>query len=862
MSLISSWVLLPLLLAAVGAGWGVIVERLAGTRIDGVLLVPLGLAAAIVVAGTLTAFSATAPASVPVVAIGAIGGLLLLWPTFRLGPIRGSARAPLPGRWPALAALGALLVYGAPILLSGHATFTGIVKLDDTSTWLNITDNVMSHGRSLSSLPPSTFSLVAGGYVGSFYPLGSFMLLGVGHGLTGIDSAWIFQPYLACCAAAIALSAFALAKPFVPSPKIRALVAFLSAQPALLYGYGLWGGIKELTAAFTLALTAALAAPLLSRAPGRARELLPPVVAAAALIQSLGVGAGGWIVPALGFVVLVWILRGRTAPKSIPGARTLAYGGAFTAAVVAPVALVLRSFLNGDAGLFSAGQSTSTQLGNLGAPLSGWQLAGIWPSGDFRLGRHSYAFLQAPSPLSAFLICTVVLAALVGLWATVRRRQLGPALYLTTALGGCAILYLAGTTPWVTGKALAISSPALLASALIATGALWSRRQARPIRATAGSDRRIRALARHAWFAGMLATLAIGGGVLWSNALAYHDATLAPRDRMAELQRIGELVAGKGPTLLNEYEVYGDRHFLRAGAPIEPAEYRPALLELRDGRLLTKSAWADLDSFPVATLLTYRSIVLRRSPSESRPPSIYKLVWKGRYYELWQRPANPSATILEHVPYGESNTLPYCGASQNGPSANPCSLNPVAVPSCPQVHLIAHRAFTEHAHLVAFRHAEPIVARGDQTLWPAQWIHDASSHTLTPTSPGQAVAHIAVAGAHSYELWLDGSFARGFVVSVDGRRVGSVKNELGGDGWVQIADVSLAPGVHTFTIAYPPADDLTPGSGDASRFTSLSAVALQPHEDPASELLTLAPSQAQTLCGRPVDWIEIVAGAG
>ena len=86
------------------------------------------------------------------------------------------------------------------------------------------------------------------------------MLLGVGRALTGIDIAWVFQPYLACCGAALALCLYALMEPMVPSARIRALLAFLAAQPALLYGYSLWGGIKELTAAFLLALGVALAA--------------------------------------------------------------------------------------------------------------------------------------------------------------------------------------------------------------------------------------------------------------------------------------------------------------------------------------------------------------------------------------------------------------------------------------------------------------------------------------------------------------------------------------------------------------------------------------------------------------------------
>ena len=131
---------------------------------------------------------------------------------------------------------------------------------------------------------------------------------------------------------------------------------------------------------------------------------------------------------------------------------------------------------------------------------------------------------------------------------------------------------------------------------------------------------------------------ALAGGVLWSNALAYHDVTLAPRAPLAELQHIGKLVAGNGPTFVNEYEVYADRHFLREGAPVEPAEYRNVTLPLRDGVSLTESAWADLDSFPLSTLEPYRSIVTRRSPVESRPPSTYQLVWQGRYYQLWRRP--------------------------------------------------------------------------------------------------------------------------------------------------------------------------------------------------------------------------------
>ena len=53
---------------------------------------------------------------------------------------------------------------------------------------------------------------------------------------------------------------------------------------------------------------------------------------------------------------------------------------------------------------------------------------------------------------------------------------------------------------------------------------------------------------------------------------------------LAELQHIGKLRGGQGPDFINEYEVYADRHFLREGAPVEPAEYRNVTLPLQRRR--------------------------------------------------------------------------------------------------------------------------------------------------------------------------------------------------------------------------------------------------------------------------------------
>ena len=226
-------------------------------------------------------------------------------------------------------------------------------------------------------------------------------------------------------------------------------------------------------------------------------------------------------------------------------------------------------------------------------------------------------------------------------------------------------------------------------------------------------------------------------------------------------------------------------------------------------------------------------------------------------------PAHPTSRLLLHVPYGESNALPYCGVAQNRPGtpAPLCSANPVATPPCRQIEHLAVTAARARADLVAYQRPQPIVARGDQTRWPAPWLHDTASRTLWPNTPGTAVAQISVYGNQDYELWLGGSFARGFEVAVDGHYVGRVKDQLLSiGGYASVAEVYLTPGIHTFTLTYPHSD-LTPGSGDNQQ-TSLAAISLQPLSRPPARLLTVAPAQARSLCGRSLDWIEVVAPGG
>src|SRR5204862_3703687 len=130
-----------------------------------------------------------------------------------------------PSGWGALCAAFVFALFAAPVVLSGEATFAGYIRLDDTATWMAITDRVMDHGRSFAGLPPSSYRATLAANLGSGYPVGGFVPLGVGVKLTRIDVAWLVQPYMAVWAAAMALVLWELARGVLRSAATRALAA-------------------------------------------------------------------------------------------------------------------------------------------------------------------------------------------------------------------------------------------------------------------------------------------------------------------------------------------------------------------------------------------------------------------------------------------------------------------------------------------------------------------------------------------------------------------------------------------------------------------------------------------------------------
>ena len=581
-----------------------------------------------------------------------------------------------------------VLVYAAPIVLSGDATFAGFIKLDDDASWMAFTDQLMADGRDLGALAPSSYEATLAINLGEGYPGGVFVPLGVAASLLGEDVAWLVQPYMAFAAALLALALWELAGGLVKGGPGRALVAAIAAQPALLFGYYLWGGIKEVAAIALLATAVALAPGAVEAGRGIAR-VLPLAVVCAGALGVLSLGGAIWLAPAL-------LVAAGVAWRALGARATLA-----RAAALAAVTALLSVPLLWAGGLVpptSLPLTDTGAIGNLAGALDPAQVAGIWPSGDFR-------FANVAPGVTWLLVAVAVAAAVAGVAIAWRRRLWAPVSFVLGALATVTVIALVGS-PWVEGKAFATASVVVPFAALAGAGALWG----------AG----LRSLAVGA--GGLVAA-----GVLWSNALAYRDASLAPRERLAELEEVAPQIEGEGPTLMTEYNPYGVRHFLRDAAPEGVSELRRREIPRLDGDPVPKGQWADTDELSLADLLVYRTLVLRRSPAHSRPPSAYRLAWSGDYYEVWQREPGVAADEPERLGLGSA-------------------LDPTGVPRCGQVRELAAGGRT----LIAAARAGPLVLSLADSGYPEAWERAGSPGSPVPTGPGSLTVEADVPREGSY----------------------------------------------------------------------------------------------------------------
>src|SRR5262245_56806415 len=105
MTLLVCWLLFPAVLAVLSLGLGLLVERLAGTKLSAELLLPTGFAVMVGLTLFTTLSARTAPLTVPLVlALGLVGLAGALPPSLRR----------FDG-WAAAAAVGIFAVFAAPV---------------------------------------------------------------------------------------------------------------------------------------------------------------------------------------------------------------------------------------------------------------------------------------------------------------------------------------------------------------------------------------------------------------------------------------------------------------------------------------------------------------------------------------------------------------------------------------------------------------------------------------------------------------------------------------------------------------------------------------------------------------------------
>ena len=795
MTLAAAWVAFPLVCCAVALGCGLLVEWIADTRLPRPLLLPLGLALVVIVSQLATYGEATAALATPALVALALAGLVLG---------RARLRGPVD-RWAVAMAVGVFGVYALPVLASTEATFLGYGILTDTAIHFELVDHLMEEGRDHSGLARSSYQETVRGYLIHAYPTGSHTALGALLPLAGLEVPWAYQPFLALISAMTALSLYALLTSAVAARPLRALAAFIAAQPGLVYAFSLQGSIKELATIWALALTAALVVPFLRDRTGW-RRVVPLAVASAAGIGVISLSIAPWLGPIL-LVSLVALARRRPRRdwRRI-GSATAAFAIA-TVVMSFPSLAAAGTFVTEHRGFLTAQE----ELGNLIGHLDPLQVFGIWPRGDYRFP------LEVNDEVGYVLIGVAALAAVLGLVLVAWNRLWSPLLFIAVSVFGCLFVLRQGS-PWADAKALAIVSPAVVLASMLGTVALRT------------MGRRVEAA---------IVAAAIVFGVVWTNVLAYGEADVAPRGRLLELDRIGQRIAGQGPTLYTEHEEFA-KYFLRAGAPTGSSERVPGIPTILSNGQESPSGFShDLDQLALPYVRRFRTIVLRRSPVHSRPPANYRRTFSGRYYDVWQRPRRGGLEVVAHTPLGDA-------------------VQPGGRLACPDARSAALQARRIRGRLAyAPRPRVPVLTPAEARRTGAIEL-DTDPLLLRQRGEGRISGSIRVPRDGRYTIWLAGSFGLPYTVRIDGRRAGTVENELGDRReFLSLGEVSLRRGRRRVE-AVAAGPDLRPGRASKTRHVGM--LVLNPSSRRELPARVVPVGRWRALCRAPVDWIEVVRG--
>jgi hypothetical protein len=791
--------LFPLLFWLLAGGCGLLAERLTGTRLPVQLVAPLGFAVLIVVSQFTTWVGAIAPLTPIVLALLALVGYVLARTSLRA---RWAARGP----WWWLAPAAAIAVYvlvAAPEIVAGRPTFSGYLLDTTGAVQLSGAERLLHYGHSFSG-PPAYGSTLAA-YFGNGYPSGGHSVLASVGWLSGQNLIWLYSIYQALELSMLALVLVFLARRAGLRKLPAAVTGVVAAVPALLYAYALMGSIKEITALPMLVLMGALiACARRLRAAVGLRAVLPFGLAAAAALDSIGIAASPWV-GLFGLFALCAAVpiatRRDVRPWLLGGVGLVLATGILGLPTTGPLGKTLKLA----EGVSNSNSLAAADPGNLLRPLKFIQALGVWLGETHRVEPR---YLNQ----TYILLGIVGVCLALGLVHLLRRRSWSLLAFVAGALIAWWFAHRHGTE-WTDAKLLVILTPTLVFLAMV--GAFGLLERGRP----------------EGW--ALAAVLAVG--VLASDALLYHATNLAPTGRYEELAEIGERYAGKGPTLVPDFDEYS-LYLLRKTEVDMPGAAYSGAFEFEPGSGKSYGHSYDLDQLTLSSVERFKTIVMRRSPAWSRPPGNYGRVWQGRYYSVWRRQGPAPAA---HFPLGEGGW------------------EPASKPSCKSVAQVALAARRLDAR-IDYSPRPPNVsmnlglASHSANVEPSVDLEGRPE--LNFSGPGRVEGGVRITTPGRYVLWLGGTLDRPMSVYVDGRLAGAPSQQSGDDGTtIYVTTLTLSAGHHAIALVRH-GGDLGP---DDALSTGVDGVVFEPYSATPQPVDSVAAAQWRSLCGQSLDWIEI-----
>lgn len=795
----------PTALALICVGAGLLVDRLTGRFLPGALIALVGAGVLVGVSQLMVWIAWMAPATP--YAMAALGLCGLVVGRARAKAMVGRLARPGLPRMQVMVSVLAYLIAIAPVLLSGRPSFSSYMTLTDSVIHMVGAAYLIAHGASFGHLDlHNSYGELINGYFNSGYPTGADTFFGATAVLLRLPTIWAFQPF----------NAFALALAVGPASLLLrriglrdwwlGLAALTVTLPALVYAYELIASVKEIVALPMLLGLGALVVEHERWLTKDARGGIPFAILAAAGISALGVGFGAWISMALVVLAVVGQAAVGRGQWTVRGA---AWSLGWMA--LAGLALAWPTWAHASESLaVSRTIANTSNPGNLQTPLHPIQMIGTW---------FSASYLRTPDGIAGVLtyalLVVSVLAAVAGVLHLIRSRRWTLAGWLVGSVVVWLGLEAYGTT-WVDAKGLMLTSPVLMLMAWAGVAAAQGREISRLMPS-------MRVLAP-----GL--AIALAGGVLVSDAIQYHGSALAPTARYDEMASLNSRFAGRGPTLFTDFDEYSlyELRSLDVGGPdfLNPP---PALSPSSEGHGYT----VDLERANPSALAHYSLIVTRVNPLPYRPPSAYRLLWQGTYYQVWGRVHGAHPALVAMGLHG----------------AHPAS--------CSLVQGLARIARKHRAGLVADSH--PAVTQVSLRRWRHTSDWHRSGVELVMNGEGRLWTRFRVPHSGIYDLWLQGEAMPTLQVKIDGRQVASVGGQVSGNGddpdsMVPI-QVRLTPGEHRLSIVRG-GFSLAPGSGSEAY---LEAIYLTPVGWAGSQHLEdVSAGRWRSLCGAHLDWIEVV----